>query len=239
MARRGVPIVGVTTYRQQASWGSWDRLAAVLPASYPQCVSASGGRPVLLAPCEGRGSAPSSAAAVVDVLDALVLSGGGDVDPDRYGQAPHAATSGVDLLRDADEFALVAAALEADLPLLAICRGMQVLDVLLGGTLLQHVPDAVGHDGHQPARGCFADVEVATEPGSTLAELLGEAATVRCSHHQSVDRLGKGLVATARSADGVVEGIELPSRRFVVGVQWHPEEQSDLRLFEALVEAAR
>ena len=130
------------------------------------------------------------------------------------------------------------AALEVDLPVLAICRGVQVLNVELGGTLHQHVPDVVGTDAHQPARGCFADVDVTTDAGSAVAKILGDSAAVRCSHHQAIDRLGDGLVVTARAADGVIEAVELPSARFVVGVQWHPEEEGDTRLFRALLEAS-
>jgi gamma-glutamyl-gamma-aminobutyrate hydrolase PuuD len=214
-------------------------VAAVLPTSYVESVASAGARPVLLPPLEAGGGDDGAAAAVVAVLDALVLVGGGDVDPARYGQPPHPATNGVDAGRDAEEFALLRAALAADLPVLAICRGMQLLDVQCGGTLVQHLPDVVGHDGHQRARGCFADVDVVTEPGSVVAKVLGDTATVRCSHHQAVDRLGEGLVVTARSADGVAEALELPSARFVVGVQWHPEEGLDPGLFEALLRAAR
>ena len=232
-----VPIVGVTTYRQPASWGAWDRPAAILPASYVDTVAAAGARPVLLPPFVGGPDDASAAVSVVGVLDALVLVGGGDIDPSRYGQVTHPATSGVDAGRDASELSLLAAALKVDLPILAICRGMQLLNVFLGGTLFQHVPDVVGHDGHQPARGCFADVEVTTEPGSILAKTLGDSTIVRCSHHQAVDRLGNGLVVAARSSDGLAEGLELPSARFVVGVQWHPEEDGDVLLFRALVEA--
>ena len=237
MTTRAAPIVGVTTYRQQASWGPWDRLATVLPASYVDTVAAAGGRPVLLPPGGSGGDEDATAAGVIEAIDALVLVGGGDIDPARYGQVPHAATSGVDPGRDASELALLRAALRADLPVLAICRGMQLLNVHLGGTLVQHVPDVVGHDGHQPARGCFADVEVVTEAGSMVAKIVGETGTVRCSHHQAIDRLGDGLVVTARSADGLAEAVELPAARFVVGVQWHPEEDADRRPFEALLDA--
>ena len=236
MATQAVPLVGVTTYRQQASWGPWDRLAAVLPASYVDTVEAAGGYPVLLAPSQ-IGVGADAAARVVAAIDALVLVGGGDIGPARYGQVPHPATAGVDAGRDASETALLRAALDVDLPLLAVCRGMQLLDVCLGGSLFQHVPDVVGHDGHQPARGFFADVDVTTEPGSVVAKILGEHSTVRCSHHQAIDRLGHGLVVSATSSDGIVEAVELPSARFAVGVQWHPEEEGDQRLFRALLEA--
>jgi putative glutamine amidotransferase len=232
---RAAPIVGVTTYRQQASWGPWDRLAAVLPASYVDTVAAAGAIPVLLPPFESTG--PDAASRVVERLDALVLVGGGDIDPGRYGQVPHPATTGVDAGRDASELELVRAALGVDLPVLAICRGMQLLNVFLGGTLFQHVPDVVGSDRHQPARGCFADVEVTTEAGSVVAKILGDTATVRCSHHQAIDVLGRGLVVTARAADGLVEAVELPEARFVVGIQWHPEEDLDQRPFRALLDA--
>ena len=161
-------------------------MAEVLPSSYTECVAKAGGRPVLLPPCDAPGHAVDNASEMIGALDALVLVGGGDVDPARYGQPPHPSTAGVDGQRDTHEFALVEAALRADLPVLAICRGMQVLNVVLGGTLVQHVPDALGHSGHQPAQGCFAPVRVTTEPGSVLAKVLGDSATVSCSHHQAI-----------------------------------------------------
>jgi gamma-glutamyl-gamma-aminobutyrate hydrolase PuuD len=237
VARRVVPIVGVTTYRQQASWGPWDRPAAVLAVAYADCVAAAGGRPVLLPPCVGPGGDVASAPGVVDALDALVLVGGGDIDPARYGQAPHRCAAGIDPARDRAELDLLIHALAADLPLLAICRGMQLVNVHLGGSLVQHLPDVTGSDAHQPAQGCFSAVDVVTEPGSVLSKVMGDTATVRCSHHQAVDRVGDGLVVSARATDGVVEALEIPGARFTVGVQWHPEEEADLRLFEALVSA--
>jgi putative glutamine amidotransferase len=239
MAKDKTPLVGVTTYRQEATWGPWQRPAAVLPASYVDCVAAAGGRPLLLPPADGPGGAGSSAADVVSILDALVLVGGGDVDPACYGAEPDRATSGVDRQRDEGEMALLAAALDADLPVLAICRGLQVLNVLLGGSLVQHLPDRVGHDGHRPAAGCFGPTEVRMEPGSILSKILDGSATVQCSHHQAVDRLGRGLVVSASALDGVIEGVELTSAPFVVGVEWHPEEDGDLRLFEALLRTTR
>ncbi|HVX23248.1 MAG TPA: gamma-glutamyl-gamma-aminobutyrate hydrolase family protein [Acidimicrobiales bacterium] len=234
----GTPLVGVTTYHSPAAWGALEREAAVLPASYFELVAAAGGRPLLLPPCRSAPGGPAAGAAeVVDALDALVLAGGGDLDPAAYGRAGHPAADGVDRDRDRSEEALLAAALDRGLPVLGICRGLQLLNVHLGGTLLPHLPDRVGHDGHRPAAGGFADVDVATVPGTRVAAAMGDEDTVRCSHHQALDRLGDGLVVAARSADGSVEAAELPGRPFVVGVQWHPEESADRRLFDALLGA--
>ena len=193
---------------------------------------------MLLPPC--RTGAPGDGAdGVAAALDALVLVGGGDIDPASYGQAAHPATAGVDVARDGWERALLAAALERHQPVLAICRGLQLLNVHLGGTLLQHLPDSGSSTSHQPAPGCFTEVKVAAEPGSRVAAALGRSFTVACSHHQSVDRLGRGLAVTARwLGDNVVEAVELPDVPFTVGVQWHPEETGDATLFDAVVAAA-
>jgi len=239
MVLRGAPLVGVTTYREDAAWGPWRTTAALLPATYVDCVARAGARPVLLPVREGLGGDEEAAADVVSVLDGLVLAGGGDVDPASYGAAPHPATGGVSRRRDDTERALVGAALAVELPVLAVCRGIQVLNVHLGGTLHQHVPDVVGHDGHRPAAGCFGTTEVRIEAGSALSKVLGASATVACSHHQALDRLGERLVVTARAPDEIVEAVEMVAAAFVVGVEWHPEEGSDPRLFEALVEAGR
>jgi gamma-glutamyl-gamma-aminobutyrate hydrolase PuuD len=242
-----VPLVGVTTYYAEASWGAWRRPAAVLSADYFELVARSGCRPVLLPPCreDGAGGA-RGAAEVVAALDGLVLVGGGDLDPATYGGAGHAEVAGVDPVRDGSERALLAAALDADLPVLAICRGLQVLNVELGGTLMPHVPDVTGNDDHRPGPGAFSEVEVVTIEGTAVAAMVGPRSTVCCSHHQAIDRLGGGLVVSARSVerpgsgtpDGLVEAGELPGRRFVVGLQWHPEESGDPRPFEALAAAA-
>ena len=145
----------------------------------------------------------------------------------------------MDECRDASERSLLAAALRADLPVLAICRGCQVLNVELGGTLHQHLPDVVGHTDHRSAPYVFGDVEIGTVPGTLAAGVFGATPTVRCSHHQSIAALGRGLVTTAATTDGVIEAVELPAARFVLGVQWHPEEGMDRRPFDALIEAAR
>ncbi len=233
------PLIGMSAYDAQAAWGPWHRRAAVVPAPYFELAAAAGGRPLLLPSCW---SVPDGVAAcaddVVAALDALVLIGGPDLDPASYGHEVHPATAETDPLRDTWERDLLRAALATDLPVLAICRGLQLLNVHQGGTLHQHLPDRLGHAGHQPAPGHFADVEVRTVPGTQLAAVLGDHALVQCSHHQVIDRVGEGLLVSARS-EGEVEGAELPGHRFVVGVQWHPEESGDGRLFAALVAAAR
>jgi len=235
-----IPLVGVSTYVADVAWGSWERRAAVLPESYFELVAAAGGRPLLLPPPSTAPGGPGAGATeVIAVLDGLVLTGGGDVDPAAYGESPDPEVGGVDPNRDASERALLAAALDADMPVLAICRGCQVLNVYLGGTLHQHLPDVVGNLDHRRAPMVFEDVGVETVPGTTTAEVFGATTTVRCSHHQAIDNLGRGLVVTAHAGDGVIEAVELPSARFVLALQWHPEEAMDQRPFDALVRAAR
>ncbi len=193
-----IPLVGVSTYVADVAWGSWERRAAVLPESYFELVAAAGGRPLLLPPPSTAPGGPAAGAAeVIAVLDALVLTGGGDVDPAAYGEVPDHEVGGVDPNRDASERALLAAALDADLPVLAICRGCQVLNVHLGGTLHQHLPDVVGNLDHRRAPMVFEDVDVATVPGTVAADVFGAGTTVRCSHHQAIRDLGRGLVVTA------------------------------------------
>ncbi len=234
------PLIGLSTYVADARWATWERRAAVLPQAYFELVAAAGGRPLLLPPpSTGPGGPEAGADEVVAVLDGLVLTGGGDVDPLAYGADPAPEVGGVDPTRDASERALLEAALRVDLPVLAICRGCQVLNVELGGTLHQHLPDVVGHLDHRSAPFVFGDVEVETVPGTIAAAVFGTTPTVLCSHHQAIRALGRGLVQTASTHDGVIEAIELPSARFVLGVQWHPEEQMDQRPFDALVHAAQ
>ena len=225
------PLIGISTYREQARWGAWDVPAVLLPATYPDAVFAAGGEPVLLP--TGSGTAE-----VVARLDGLVLAGGADVDPAHYGAPPDPHTGGLRPDRDATELAVLQAALARDLPLLAICRGMQLLNVTLGGTLVQHLPDVEGTGPHQQAPGVYAQREVRTAPGSELARLLGPSAPVDCHHHQALDRIADGLTPSAWAEDGVVEGVEAPDRRCCLAVQWHPEASADRRLFDALVRAA-
>jgi anthranilate synthase component 2/putative glutamine amidotransferase len=173
------------------------------------------------------------------VVDGLVLIGGGDIDAHRYGQPADPRNGGTNEQRDDLEFRLLEEALRRDLPVLAICRGLQVLNVFLGGDLVQQLPDVVGTDRHQPRPGAFGPVTVVAEPGTLVHRLFGERFDVLCSHHQAVDSLGRDLEVSATSEDGVVEAVELVDHRFVVGVQWHPEENRDARLFEELVSVAR
>ncbi len=234
-----IPLIGVSTYVADTAWGAWRRPAAVLPESYYELVASAGARPLLLPPPRTALAGPGwGADEVIAVLDGLVLTGGGDVDPARYGAVAEPSVSGVDPIRDESERALVAAALAVDLPVLAICRGCQILNVELGGTLHQHLPDVVGNDDHRRTPAVFEEVQVATTPDTRTAAVFGPTPTVLCSHHQSIDALGNGLVVTARAPEGVIEAVELPSASFVLGVQWHPEEGEDQRPFAALVAAA-
>ena len=226
------PVIGLTTYREQARWGVWDQRADLLPTQYAAAVEATGGVPVLLP--VGR---PEAAAAVVARLDGLVVSGGADVDPSRYDEDAHPRTAGWRPDRDAWEAALLDAADAVGLPVLGVCRGMQVMAVHAGGALDQHVPDLVDHEQHSPGGDEFGEVEVTTTPGTRLAGLVGGRLTVSCHHHQSV-RTHPGFDAVAHAADGTLEAMEAPGTRFCVGVQWHPETAADVGLLEGLVRAA-
>ena len=227
------PVVGLTTYLERAAFGVWDVDAAVLPRSYLDTVVRAGGLPVLLSPVVDE------PAALLSGLDALVLAGGADLDPARYGQPAHPRTGRPRPDRDTFELGLVTAALDAGLPALGVCRGAQVLNVALGGDLVQHLPERTGHDGHQPAPAVHGDTGVRVRPGSRLATILGERTTVRCYHHQALGRLGPRVSAAAWAEDGIVEGIELPDADFALGVQWHPEvDATGEPLFAALVRAA-
>ncbi|WP_119730366.1 gamma-glutamyl-gamma-aminobutyrate hydrolase family protein [Thermomonospora amylolytica] len=234
-APRGAPpIIGVTSYEEPARWGVWIREAALLPASYPRAIERAGGVAVLIPPADALGGLP----ALVRRLDGVVLAGGPDVDPVLYGARRHPETGPPQPRRDRFELALVRAVLDAGLPFLAICRGMQVLNVALGGTLVQHLPETVGHDEHGPAPGRIGRHRVRIDPAGLLGKMLGDQADVPTYHHQAVDRLGTGLVPVAWTDDRVVEAVELQGHRFGLGVQWHPEDGDDPRLFAGLVTEA-
>ena len=248
------PVIGLSAYAEPARWAVWNSSAVLLPLAYAEQVAAAGGIPVLLPPVAGIEIAAGR-------LDGLVLTGGGDIDPAAYGAEPHPLTHRVSQGRDRAELELLTASLSAGLPVLGICRGLQILNVARGGTLHQHLPDVPGLDGlaaHTPAPGSYGSHPVRISPGSKLAEILPPAdgadgpdangrgaleRTVPTSHHQAIDRLGDGLRATAWAADGVIEAVELdmvsPGQHpFVLAVQWHPETGDDPSLFRALIAAA-
>jgi putative glutamine amidotransferase len=227
----GKPVIGITTYLTPAAWGAWELEAALVPASYVRAVVRAGGAPLLVPP-------GASYEETLDSVDGLIFSGGSDLDPELYGEQAHPETNGWVRERDDFELGLMQAALARDVPLLAICRGSQVLNVALGGDLEQHVPDRVQSDLHKETPGIFAEHDVAVLQGTTLASILGDRADVKSHHHQGYGELGSGLREAARAADGTVEALEDPTRRFTVGVLWHPEEGEDPALFEALVREA-
>lgn len=225
------PLIGITSYVEPARFTVWEMTVALLPYSYVEQVVRAGGQPVVLPPA-------GEPAALVGRLDGLILAGGGDIDPGRYGEQPHDQTGYVRKFRDEAEFALLAAALDAGLPYLGVCRGLQVLNVALGGTLHQHLPDVVGHTAHSPAPGEFGHLPIRPTPGSRVAKALGDdPVTVPHYHHQAVDHLATPLTVTAKADDGTIEAVELDTHPFTVAVQWHPEAATDCALFEALVAA--
>ncbi len=229
----GRPVIGITTYAQEASWGVWRLPAALIPLDYVDAVERAGGRPVLIPPSE------TGVDETLAALDGIVFSGGADLDPSLYGAEAHPETDSPQARRDAGELALLKAALDRDLPTLAICRGVQLLNVARGGDLVQHLPETVGTDEHKQVPGEFAvhPVEVLTE--SRLAGIVGDRSQVTSHHHQALGRVGEGLVETAWAADGTLEAVEDPRQRFTLGVQWHPEAGEDQALFDALVAEAR
>jgi putative glutamine amidotransferase len=227
------PVIGITTYLTRARFGSWEEDTALVPADYVRAIERAGGRALLVPPSE------DAIEETLDALDGVLFSGGADLDPQLYGQEAHPETKGVQAERDRGELALLEAALARDMPVLAVCRGSQVLNVALGGDLVQHLPEVVGDEKHKHTPGEYADHEVTVEPGTRLGSLIGERAPVKSHHHQGFGRLGEGLRESARAGDGTLEALEDPSRRFALGVLWHPEAGEDMRLFEALVEEAR
>ncbi|MDQ1618344.1 MAG: putative glutamine amidotransferase [Actinomycetota bacterium] len=225
------PVIGITSYVEQARWGVWDQPAVVLPLAYVAALEAAGARPVVLPP------SVVGAAEVVQRLDGVVFAGGADLDPATYHQAAHPETTGVRPDRDAGELPLLRAALDADLPVLGICRGMQLLAVAHGGTLVQHLPDVVGHEGHRPSPGVYGLHEVRLAAGTLAHSLLGDRVSVPSYHHQGVDSPGSLTVTGWAADDDLPEVVEDPARRFAIGVLWHPEASQDPRLFDALVAA--
>jgi putative glutamine amidotransferase len=232
------PVIGICTYLETVSWGAWTDRAAMVPAGYVGAVQRAGGLAVLLPPDPAAIEEPDR---VLDLLDGLLLAGGVDVGPATYGADPAEHTDAPNEERDAFELALTRRALERELPVLGICRGMQLMNVAAGGTLHQHVPDLVGHERHRVRLGTFADHPVRLEEGSLAARAAGEVVhRTKSHHHQSVDALGEGFVVTGWSEeDELPEAIEDPGRRFALGVQWHPEADETSRLIAALVGEAR
>ncbi|WP_028649433.1 gamma-glutamyl-gamma-aminobutyrate hydrolase family protein [Nocardiopsis sp. CNT312] len=227
------PVIGISAYTERARWGDWDLPAVLLPQAYTDRVAEAGGLPVLLPPVAGVAKA-------VERLDGLLLAGGGDIDPGRYGAPTDPRTAGVRGARDTAEIELLEAALDRGLPVLGVCRGMQLLNVVRGGTLNQHLPDLVGHHGHREEPGVFGTHPVTVAEFSRTADLLGGTALeVATYHHQSLAAPGEGVRATAWADDGTVEAIEYTDRFNVLGVQWHPEMGEDLSLFRWLVRRAR
>jgi putative glutamine amidotransferase len=234
------PVIGLCAALERARWGVWEASAHLLPREYADAVQRAGGIALILPPDPSALAAPDE---LLDLLDGLILAGGSDIDPAAYGAQPHPATLNTNPERDAFEIALAQRAIARDLPFLGVCRGMQVLNVARGGTLLQHLPESHGHDDHRRTPGTFegADHQVRLAAGSLAARAAGEESHRTLSHHhQGVDAVGEGLVVTGPSElDDLPEAVELPGARFVLGVQWHPEADETSRLIAALVDDAR
>jgi putative glutamine amidotransferase len=226
------PVIGLTMYRERARWGVWDERADLQSTRYTDAVASSGGAVVLVPPAD------TGVADVLRALDGLIIAGGADVDPARYDAVAHAAAGPFRGDRDDAELSLVRAAVEGGVPVLGICRGMQVLNVALGGNLLQHLPEIAGNLPHQEAPGVFSTRKVTLDADSWIGRALGGNVATACHHHQAVDRLAPGLRIVGRADDGTPEAIEAADGSPVFGVQWHPEQLDDRRLFEAFVGVA-
>lgn len=227
------PLVGITSYAEEVRFGVWTEEAAVVPLAYVRAVEQAGGRPLVVPPAEdGVGE-------TLDALHAVIFSGGADLDPELYGADAHEETDAPRRRRDQAELRLLEAALERDMPVLAICRGSQLLNVASGGDLVQHLPEVVGHERHKHEPGSFSDHAVSVAPDSKLGTLVGEHTPVKSHHHQGFGRIGAGLREVAWAEDGLTEGLEDADKRFALGVLWHPEEGKDFALFQGLVDEAR
>jgi putative glutamine amidotransferase len=225
------PVIGITTYLTPAAWGAWELDAALVPADYVRAVAQAGGSPLLVPP-------GADLERTVELVDGLVFTGGSDVDPELYGAAAHAETNGIVRERDEFELSLMRLALDRDVPMLAICRGSQVLNVACGGDLEQHVPDRIGSELHREVVGVFSNHPVDVDAGTRLGSVIGGRHDVKSHHHQGFGALGEGLRVAAHADDGTVEAVEAPGQRFALGVLWHPEAGDDLALFEAFVAEA-
>ena len=232
------PVIGLCAAVEDVSYRVWNDAATMLPRAYAEAVQRADGLAILLAADDAVAERPDE---LLDLLDGVVFAGGSDIDPLTYGASPHPTVTGTDPARDRFEVALAHRALERDLPLLGICRGMQLLNVATGGTLVPHLPDVLASDRHREKPGVFCTHEVRLEPGSLAAEAVGgERTTVSSHHHQGVGEIGEGLAATGWSVeDDIVEAIELPGRRFALGALWHPEVDGRSRVIEAFVQASR
>jgi putative glutamine amidotransferase len=232
------PVIGICAAVERASWGVWETLSNVSPRSYSLTVQAAGGMALLLPPDDAAAEQPGE---MLDLIDGLMLAGGSDIDPASYGAREHPETRGTWPERDRFELGLTHAALERDMPVLGICRGMQLLNVACGGTLVQHLPEVLGHENHRHTPGAFSDHDVRLAPGSLAARAVGaERAAVKSHHHQGVDELGEGLVVVGwAEPDETIEAIELPERRYALGVLWHPEEDERSNVIGSLVAATR
>ncbi|SRR6266545_2539125 len=228
------PLIGITSYAEpEARWGAWTLPAALIPLSYVESVERAGGRALIVPP------SMDAVEETLDALDGILFSGGADLDPGGYGAETHPATNDVRPERDRAELALLEGALARDMPVLAVCRGSQLLNVARGGDLVQHLPEVVGDEKHKVTPGVFSEHGVEIDPESRLGSLIGPSARVQSHHHQGYGRIGTGLEPVAHAEDGTVEAVEDPGNRFALGVLWHPEEGEDKRLFEQLVAEAR